>query len=93
MAKRAGRPKESTNREYDQVDKVVSRCARCGSTERTEYTGRSVNNFQATYTNAADGKPYNRIVYQTCQCTQCHQWRKDRSYELVTSEDRPEDGI
>lgn len=77
-----GRPPGAENRAYDTVDKTVTRCKKCGSTDRSEYKKRHEDKLNITLNSPVDGHPYNVIIYQRCKCLACGQWRKDRSYEL-----------
>ncbi len=75
-----GRPKGATNTPTDVVPVVKSRCAKCDSTNRGEYWGRTVQQFAGT---APDGKPYTHIVRRKCKCLTegCGQIRIDKTYE------------
>lgn len=73
------RPKGSRNLERDYVDVDLSRCAKCGGTEREPYT----NTATQVYPGMRDGKPYNRIVRNHTRCKTCGQARVDRVYKYV----------
>lgn len=70
--KKPGRRPGSENRQYDVVNAESTACKKCGSTERTAYTGEPERLVQrhsdATVT----------ITWKKCQCLACGQWRKDR---------------
>ncbi len=71
-----GRPKGSQNIS-ETVDVEASRCPSCGSTERGEYRGRTVQEYEGIY----NGQPYTAIVRRRCVCLNCGQWRVDRTFE------------
>jgi hypothetical protein len=77
--KKQGRPEGSHNRDYVQNIIVPSTCPTCGSTDWTEYEGRSELEFSGT---DPRGRPYNLIVWRTCRCKACDQWRYDKSFEM-----------
>ena len=62
------------------VPATVTRCPKCGSTDRTEY---SHTTRHAIVGIAPDGHEYSHVVWRTTQCNRCGQRRRDRSYELV----------
>jgi hypothetical protein len=72
-----GRPKGSGNVK-ETVQVVPSRCAACGSTRRSGYLDKTVQQFSGI---APDGKPFNRIVRRRTRCLDCDQLRIDRSLE------------
>jgi hypothetical protein len=75
-AKRPGRPKGSKNA----VDVVVverSPAAAGGSSRRSEYWGRMVQNCPGLRT---DGTPYTAIIRRRCRCLDCGQVRIDKEY-------------
>jgi hypothetical protein len=78
MSAARGRPKGSPN-----VDQVVtleaSRCPKCGSTRRSEYLDRTVQEYEGL---TSDGRPYNRIVRRRTRCLDCEQLRIDRTLEF-----------
>lgn len=76
--KKPGRPEGSKNREYAVAVTVPSSCPECGSTERTEYINKSELEHEGI---DPFGRPFNLIVWRTCQCKECGQWRRDKSYE------------
>ena len=54
-----GRPEGSPNVKADQSEVVLSRCAKCGSTEREPYFGTP---FEVPFAGEKDGKPYTHVV-------------------------------
>ncbi len=70
--KRPGRPAGSRNRQYDIVELIPTKC-RCGSINRTPYGPNPETHRQ----------PFSDCVivttWQKTQCTDCGQWRKDKS--------------
>lgn len=78
--KRAGRPKGAKGRHYMTAVAVVSRCPRpeCLSTERSDYTKTE----ELSVIGDENGLPYDTVIWRTCQCLKCGQWRRDRSIEL-----------
>ena len=85
-AKKAGRPKGSTNRPAAEIDAPKSRCPSCGSTDRLPYH-RTV---ETPYPGAdALGNPCTHVVRRWTRCAACGQHRIDKSYELRTSPPKP----
>lgn len=76
------RPKGSRNLDRDYVDVELSRCVKCGSTDRDEYTNTTTQN----YPGIRDGRPYTSIVRRNTKCKTCGQARVDRVYEYVPTE-------
>ncbi|MFV0446679.1 MAG: hypothetical protein ACK5Q5_24165 [Planctomycetaceae bacterium] len=82
MAKQTrGRPKGSTTQPIPVSLAPKSRCKKCNSTDRTEYTNRREHPFEGI---DPDGQPYNRIVFRRTSCAGCGQHRDDKTFELVT---------
>lgn len=73
-----GRPAGSENRQYDYVDASVTRCRKCGSTERTRYEQTRELSQDGT---TPDGLPFTHVVWRRTCCKACGQWRIDRFYE------------
>ena len=73
-----GRPKGSPNVQAV-VDVELSRCPTCGSTRRSEYLDRQVQQHSGV---RSDGTHYNRIVRRRTRCLDCAQMRIDRTLEL-----------
>jgi len=74
MAK--GRPKGPS--EKPPVNTVEpSRCPKCGSTERENYFGRTVQEHAGL---DPDGNPYTLIVRRRTRCARCGQVRIDRTF-------------
>ena len=73
-----GRPEGSPNVKADQSEVVLSRCAKCGSTEREPYFGTP---FEVPFAGEKDGKPYTHVVKKRTKCSVCGQHRRDMIYE------------
>ncbi len=82
MARRRkpGRPKGSTNREYETAEVVVSRCLKCGSTNRLRY-GEMGEPRVVKHNGVHDGVAYARVVWRKTKCIDCGQHRIDKSWE------------
>ena len=78
--KTAGRPKGSRNNLAATVTVAPSRCPKCNSTERSEDTNKTVQQYQGT---APDGQPFTAIIRRRTQCRECGQWRVDRTFEYA----------
>jgi len=65
------------NRKYDQADVILSRCKKCGSTERTGY--RSMH--ETKISQDIKGNPATHVVWRACCCKNCGQHRRDMFYE------------
>jgi len=74
---KAGRPRGSSSFERDLVDAPVSRCARCGSTERLDY-----RNVETIHGEGRDpqGRPYTAVELRPTKCISCGQSRIDRTW-------------
>lgn len=73
-----GRPAGSQNTDAT-ADATPSRCPSCGSTNREAYVGsKQVQEFEGTH----NGTPFNRIVRRRCACSDCGQFRIDRTFEF-----------
>lgn len=72
--KTKGRPKGSKNHDVDQVDGELTRCARCGSTNRSKYFSKTERQIAGT---DVHGKPYTHIVWRRTRCLDCGQHRVD----------------
>jgi hypothetical protein len=73
-----GRPKGSRNHQVDHAAVELSRCPKCGSTEREAYARKHVQRIAGT---DAEGRPSPAIVRRRTRCLGCGQHRIDRSYE------------
>lgn len=82
-----GRPKDAKGRHYVTAIAVVSRCPKldCLSTERSAYTKTE----EISVIGEENGMPYNTVIWRTCQCLSCGQWRRDRSIEFRRSTTKP----
>ena len=72
-----GRPKGATT-EKRISDATPSRCAKCGSTERTGYADVRTMPFAGA---DSAGNPYTHVVWRRTSCKHCGQSRIDRSSE------------
>jgi hypothetical protein len=86
MAKKAGRPAGSKNRQYDQatVPAVLdttteTKCPRCGSTDREPYFHKTEQEIDGIH----EGQIYTRVVWRRTKCRACEQYRSDKSYEAA----------
>lgn len=77
-----GRPAGSRTKNSPVADVELSRCPKCGSTNRAAYTSKNVQAFASL---DSHGQPYTHIIRQRTSCTDCGQHRIDR-----TLENRPE---
>lgn len=74
-----GRPANAENREYDIVPAELTRCLKCGSTDRTPYQGSPDVLRQP-------GSDVTVVTtWRRCQCRQCGQWRKDKYQQTETT--------
>jgi uncharacterized Zn finger protein len=60
---------------------VLSRCPRCGSTEREMYRKPR---REVCCRGIRDGKAYTHVIFRTTACTACGQVRRDVFYENRT---------
>lgn len=75
-ARGPGRPPGSPTTRIE-VRGALTRCPRCGSTERGAYLNGTVQEI-AGHTG---GEPFTHIVRRRCRCSNCGQLRIDRTYE------------
>lgn len=73
-----GRPRGSRNQPANQTDGQLTRCAKCGSTEREPYQWKQEQEFAGT---DGGGQPYTHIVRRRTRCAACGQMRIDRTFE------------
>lgn len=71
-----GRPKEEKNSDKLSVIVEPSRCPKCNSAERSQYSNTVKMDFNGTF----NGHAYKQIVWRTCWCKDCGQIRRDKSY-------------
>jgi hypothetical protein len=83
MAK-SRRPDESPPQRPTLVDVATSRCPKCGSTERTDYSDTLTTVVDAPGDHPRFGL-YNKVVLRRTKCKACDQARIDRSYELTAN--------
>jgi hypothetical protein len=74
-----GRPVGAKTADRDVVDVEVSRCKRCGSTDRAKYSSK----IEVVGNGMHDGKPYTSVTVRHTQCLNpdCGQHRVDRFYQ------------
>lgn len=73
-----GRPAGSRTKNSPEVPAELSRCPKCGSTERTAYTGK----HEQTYSGLDPfNQPFTHIIRQRTACVNCGQHRIDRTLE------------
>lgn len=72
MAKRTPKPKP------DVVVTSVTRCQKCGSTDREPYAGTVTRPIAGL---DAGGKPFTHVIWRRTRCTACGQARIDRHHE------------
>ena len=59
------------------VDAVKTRCPKCESTDRTEYSGTKTRDIAGRL---PDGTEYQKIHWRRCRCGNCGQARVDREF-------------
>lgn len=72
-----GRPPGAKNRDVDQVDAPPTACKKCGSTRREPYANRRELPIHGVCN--VTGQPYTSIVYRRTSCSDCGQYRDDRT--------------
>ena len=75
--KQVGRPKGRSNNDVVVAHGTLTRCPRCGSTDRTGYMRSS----EQAFSGIKDGNPYTHVVRKWTKCRKCNQHRIDRLYE------------
>lgn len=75
--KQSQKPARGPARKYVTAVAIVSRCPRCKSTERSPYE----NSHEHAVVGEENGQPYDTVIWRTCRCLKCGQWRVDRSTE------------
>lgn len=73
-----GRPPGRTNDAVLQTTAAISRCPKCGSTERVPYYNRRERAIAGV---TPEGHPYTHVVWRRTRCENCGQVRDDRTYE------------
>ena len=73
-----GRPRGTKNLQAVVITVQPSRCPRCGSTRRSEYWGKTVQEYAGI---DPEGRPYTHIIRRRCRCLDCGQVRIDKTYE------------
>ncbi|MEM1213846.1 MAG: hypothetical protein AAGI68_16275 [Planctomycetota bacterium] len=81
--KKPGRPPGSKTADPPRVTAVLSRCPRCGSTNREPYTSK--HEMHHCGVDPATGQPYTHKVWKRCKCSDCGQLRTDITYENRTT--------
>ena len=81
-----GRPVGAKTADRDVVDVEVSRCKRCGSTDRAPYSSK----IELVGCGVHNGQPYTSVIVRHTQCQNpdCYQHRVDRFYQNSTAEIR-----
>lgn len=83
MAKPRGRPK-GPRKATDIVTVLPSRCEKCHSTRRTEYS----NTIEHPYIDVdPGGRPYTAVVWRNTTCLDCGQARRDRTFRYEPAGD------
>jgi hypothetical protein len=80
-SKKLGRPVGSKTEDVPVVDKVITACPACKSTERSDYCNRRE---LAHLGKTPDGRQYTHVVWQDTRCEKCGQRRVDKSFENRT---------
>jgi ferredoxin len=75
--KKKGRPKGAANVDVDLADAQLTRCAKCGSTERSAYFNRRDVHVAGVH---PESGPYTQIVIRRTRCLGCGQHRDDRHF-------------
>ena len=78
--KKPGRPKGRKSTASPTADGQLTRCPRCGSTER----GRYLTRRELEHAGEDAGQPYTHTVWRRCRCESCGQHRVDRHRENRT---------
>lgn len=79
-----GRPKGAKTVKKPESTGVLTRCKRCGSTDRDRYTNpRTIQQSGI----GPDGKPYNQITWRNTCCKSCGQVRVDKFYEQIAQKE------
>jgi len=73
-----GRPTGSRTKNSPEVEAELSRCPKCGSTERTAYTGKHEQAYAGL---DPFNQPFTHIIKQRTACVDCGQHRIDRTLE------------
>ena len=81
-----GRPVGAKTADRDVVDVEVSRCKRCGCTDRAPYSSK----IELVGCGVHNGQPYTSVIVRHTQCQNpdCYQHRVDRFYQNSTAEIR-----
>lgn len=75
----SGRPAGRKNAEYDSAEGELTRCGKCGSTDREAYFGDPIVQEFSGVDEA--GRPYTHIVRRRTRCRNCGQLRIDMHKE------------
>ncbi|MBX3437822.1 MAG: hypothetical protein KF861_10050 [Planctomycetaceae bacterium] len=76
-AKRPGRPRGAATQSPPTAEALLTRCIKCGSTERTAYRRTTETAHHGT----KHGEPYTHIIRRWTSCAACGQHRVDMSHE------------
>jgi len=77
-ARSPGRPPGAKNLDVEEIEGELTRCPKCGSTERGPYFNRRDLPIRGNH--LVTGLPYTSIVVRRCQCLGCGQHRDDKHY-------------
>lgn len=75
-ATKKGRPQGAKNRPLAEAEGQLTRCPKCGSTNREPYFSRVVTDHAGL--DPATGLPYTAVVHRRTACSDCGQHRVDR---------------
>lgn len=64
----------------DIVEVSLSRCQKCGSTDRTPYNRTTT--IERQIAGEHDGQPFSHVVWRRTSCRNCGQARQDKTFEL-----------
>lgn len=76
-ARRPGRPKGATTQTLPTAEAQLTRCRKCGSTDRTPYRRTT----ETAHCGQKHGEPYTHIIRRWTSCTHCGQARVDLTHE------------
>ena len=76
--KTGGRKPGSIANEHDIVDVVKSQCMKCLSTDRSRYHKKRAEKLPPNHSR----RPmFTHLIFRSCKCAKCGQWRWDKTYE------------
>jgi len=88
-----GRPKGSRNKTYVAAEalRIPPTCPRCGSQQLPPVAGAPA--VRRDWSGMLDGVPYSRIDWQNCQCKQCGQAVRVKTYYPTRNDTPPKKKI